>query len=206
MKHLVKKWLVALVFLSIANTSFAIGDGPYFGIDIAYTNLNNKSRAVPTPNGQIVSPNNTGVGARLFVGDILLPYFGFEFGLTRYASSQYKARSGDTGNIHTSSFDIEGVPMLPLPKVGITVFGKIGIAYLRSVQSRKLTPQGDSANNSGAHPLIGFGAAYDLTQSVVLDLEVTRVISRSNALPSPNMIALGLAYHVTDHYCGQFLC
>jgi hypothetical protein len=96
--------------------------------------------------------------------------------------------------------------MLPLPKVGITVFGKIGIAYLRSVQSRKLTPQGDSANNSGAHPLIGFGAAYDLTQSVVLDLEVTRVISRSNALPSPNMIALGLAYHVTDHYCGQFLC
>lgn len=214
--------LATAILFSAVSVSYAAGPGLYFGTNIGYSNLNNNKRAVPvagsstitnpngttspSPAGAIVSPNNTGLGGRVFVGGNITKYFGLEMGLARYASSTYKAPTGDSGSIHTSAFDFEGIGLFPFATSGFSVFGKFGFAYLRAVQSRKLTTQGDSANNSGLHPLIGFGVGYDLTQSWMLDLSATRVISRSNALPSPNFVALGISYHFTDKYCGQFLC
>jgi opacity protein-like surface antigen len=222
MAHKIRKWIAsALIFSSVA-TSYATTPGAYFGLNLGYSNLNNNSRAVPafgsstitnpdgstrpSPAGRVVSPNNTGMAGRIFLGDIITPYFGIEFGLAHYAGSSYKSPTGDTGSIHTSAFDLEGIGMYPFGTSGITVFGKLGFGYLRAVQSRKLTTQGDSANNSGLHPLIGIGVSYDLTPNWVFDLSGTRIISRSKALPSPNFVALGISYHWVDKYCGQFLC
>jgi hypothetical protein len=222
MANTIKKLIASALIFSSVTASYAAGPGMYMGLNLGYSNLNNKSRAVPaygsstitnangttrpSPAGQQVSPNNTGVAGRLFVGGNITQYFGLEFGLAHYAGSNYHAPTGDSGSIHTSAFDFEGIGMYPFWNSGFTVFGKLGFAYLRAVQSRKLTAQGSSSNNSGLHPLIGVGVGYDLTQNWVLDLSVTRVISRSSALPSPNLTALGISYHFTDKYCGQFLC
>ena len=222
MANKIRKLIASAVLLSLVTTSYAIGVGMYMGLNMGYSNLNNKSRAVPaagssvikhpdgstspSPAGITVKPNNTGLAGRIFFGGSITPYFGVEFGLAHYAGSNYSTPTGDTGSIHTSEFDLEGIGMYPFGTSGFTVFGKLGFGYLRAVQSRKLTARGDAANNSGMHPLIGFGVGYDLTQSWVLDLSMTRIISRSNALPSPNFMSLGISYHWTDHYCGQFLC
>jgi opacity protein-like surface antigen len=142
------------------------------------------------------------------VGGEITKYFGLEFGLTHYAASNYKAPTGDTASIHTTAFDFEALGLYPFSTSGFSVFGKLGFSYLRAVQSRKLTVpgSGDASTNSGLHPLVGVGVSYDLTQNWVLDLSTTRVISRSSALPSPTLTALGISYHFTDKYCGQFLC
>jgi opacity protein-like surface antigen len=222
MANTIKKLLASALIFSSVTTSYAVGTGMYMGLNLGYSNLNNKSRELPaygsstitnpngttrpSPAGQTVSPNNTGIAGRLYVGGNVTQYFGLEFGLAHYAGSNYHSPLGDSGSIHTSAFDFEGIGMYPFSTSGFTVFGKLGFAYLRSVQSRKLTTQGASSNNSGLHPLIGIGVGYDLTQNWVLDLSATRVISRSKALPSPNLVALGISYHWTDKYCGQFLC
>jgi opacity protein-like surface antigen len=222
MANKIRKVIASALICSSVATSYAAGPGMYFGLNLGYSNLNNNKRAVPaagssvitnpngtttpSPAGTIVSPNNTGIAGRLFVGGKITDYFGLEFGLAHYAGSSYKAPSGDSGSIHTSAFDFEGIAMYPFGTTGFTVFGKLGFAYLRAVQSRKLTSQGSSANNSGLHPLLGVGVGYDLTQNWVLDFSLTRVISRSKALPSPNFASLGISYHFVDKYCGQFLC
>jgi opacity protein-like surface antigen len=198
MANTVKKLIASALIFSSVTASYAAGPGIYMGLNLGYSNLNNKSRSLPVyGSSTITHPNGTTSPS---------PYFGLEFGLAHYAGSNYHAPAGDSGSIHTSAFDFEGIGMYPFSTSGFTVFGKLGFAYLRAVQSRKLTLQGDSSNNSGLHPLIGVGVGYDLTQRWVLDLSWTRVISRSNALPSPNLVALGISYHWTDKYCGQFLC
>jgi hypothetical protein len=202
----IKQIAVTIIALGMASTTYAVGPGFYTGIQMGMTNTHNARKSLPAPTGPLVSPSTTGVGARFFIGDDITRYFGIELGLTRYGTANYKADTGDTGSTHTNAFDFEGKGMFPFTTSGVSLFGKLGFTYLRASDSGKLVARGDSSVNSGLRALVGVGISYDLSQNWVVDLSGTRAISKSSTLPSANFAALGIAYHITDKYCGQFLC
>jgi hypothetical protein len=94
---------------------------------------------------------------------------------------------------------------LPISNTGLGVFGKLGLGIAYTSKGGSLVPPQSNANNTYARPLIGVGASYDLTQNWVADLSWTR-LTKGGAFQNADLIALGVAYHFTDKYCGQFLC
>lgn len=64
---------------------------------------------------------------------------------------------------------------------------------------------GQNTYNVLYRPVISLDAAYALNQSWVVDLQVMQIMTGS----SPGNVryaGLGLTYHFSDKYCGQFLC
>lgn len=64
---------------------------------------------------------------------------------------------------------------------------------------------GSSSYSTKYDPIFTVGISYDFTQSGVLDLSYTRLIT-GGAPKNMDFIALGISYHFVDIYCGQFLC
>jgi hypothetical protein len=201
----IKHVVLTSLILGYMAPAFAIGTGMYLGMDVGMSNTHNHRRTLPNTNISTTA-NNTGVAGRFFLGGVGSKYFAAEFGITHYAESTYTFPNGSSGSIHTNAFDFEAVPMYPFGESGFYVFGKVGFAYLRAVQSRTLYTTGQQSVNSGAHPIIGLGAAYEMTSRWVADLSWTEVVSHANQLPSASLFGLGISYHITDTYCGQFLC
>ncbi len=54
-------------------------------------------------------------------------------------------------------------------------------------------------------PVYSVGASYDIDQSWVIDASLNG-ISVGNSIGNLVFYAIGISYHFTDKYCGQFLC
>lgn len=64
---------------------------------------------------------------------------------------------------------------------------------------------GASTYRTKYDPIFTIGASYDLSQSAVVDISYTRLITGGPA-NGIDFIAVGISYHIVDVFCGQFLC
>lgn len=210
----------------------ATGTGPYIGLQVGQTSMDNKNYYVNTgfpsapsapcnldhPNTCIttpgkVKPTNTGIGERLFVGAQMNRYAAVEMGATNFAPSVYdpKIPNSNEPAIRGYAFDIVAKLMYSLSS--FTVFGKVGGVGTRQTASGALTNvslhgvrlnQVPKAANSG-HLTAAVGLSWDLTPNWVFDLTASRILQGSN-FPTATFYGLGISYHWVDLYCGQFLC
>lgn len=199
----------------------AVGEGMYMGLQVGATNTHNKERTIigngTPPATAVVKPSNTGVGARIFAGYNINQYAAIEGGFTHYATSTYNTPTSVTCNnpsIQQNAFDLEGKGMMSVWNFG--VFGKAGMSVMRQKFSGSLVNSGSSivspcgggggsSSTTTVRPLVGLGVSYDLTQNWVMDLSWTRVLPGSG-VEAADFVGLGIAYHIVDRKCGQFLC
>ncbi len=210
------KRLSALIITSgFFTAAHAIGPGFYLGAQAGMTNLHNTAQTVQTgvvsPATQSVTPNNTGIGERFYLGVGINKYAAAELGYTHYAPSTYKTSPStivNTAAIRENGIDLVGKAMYPMQK--FAVFGKLGAIMMSKSYSGSLQPISPTAPRLAAtnnfHPLVGLGVSYELTQHWVTDLSWTRALKGGNGFKNADFIALGISYHFVDEYCGQFLC
>lgn len=228
----IKYSLSFLFFVLLSTTVLATGPGPYFGLQVGSTNLNNDSYFVNTgfpsspptacnmdhPATCIttpakVKPNNTGIGERLYFGVQMNRYAGFEIGATNYAPSVYDPKIPESfaPAIRTYALDISAKGMYSL--YNFTVFGKIGGAGTRQTATGALTNvnlHGVKLNqvpksSNGGHVIAAVGVSFDINANWVMDLSASRIFKGSN-FKEATFYGLGVSYHWVDLYCGQFLC
>jgi len=210
------KRLSALIIAgSIATGAHAIGPGFYLGAQAGATNLHNTTQTVQTglasPATQSVTPSNTGIGERMFMGVGINKYAAAELGYTHYAPSTYKTSPSAIANtpaIRENGVDIVGKAMYPFESFAI--FGKLGAIMMSRTPSGSLQPLSPTAPRITAtnnfHPLLGAGVSYELTPNWVTDLSWTRALKGGGGFQNADFIAVGISYHFVDKYCGQFLC
>jgi hypothetical protein len=228
MKMQIKTLLLASVALTLSASVSAIAPGFYAGANFGRSNLHNPHQVIQTggtPSSIYSSADNTGVGARLFIGGNINTYAAMEMGLVHYASTTYggvpTSISNNTPSIHEYGLDIEGKGIYPVGPVAI--FGKLGFAYIRKSASGVLescsAPSSvgvtypcsstssvqNSTQANALRPLLGFGVSYDVSQNWQTDFSYTRVM-KGGGIQDSDLIAVGFSYHVVDLYCGQFLC
>lgn len=209
--------LLGLVFLSAATVAHATGEGMYMGAQVGGSKLNNPTKNVvinPTGTTVVISPSNTGVGARLYAGYQLNEYFGGEIGYTYYTPSKYNATSfgGNTlcsdPTIKESTLDFLAKAMYPV--WNFNVFGKAGMAIAYQSSSGSLVNNTGNCGSQGkaytaVAPAYSVGASYDLTPSWQVDISFSQVLKTTN-IPTATLFAIGFSYHIVDRRCGQFLC
>jgi hypothetical protein len=200
----------------------ATGTGPYVGLQVGQTNLNNVAYNVNTglPESTcnpatgagciilLTDPNNTGIGERIFFGIQMNRYAAFEIGATNYAPSVYSPNvDGDSNEptIRVYAIDIVGKGMYSL--YNFTLFGKIGGAGTRETASSALVgaPEQVLKGFVSAHVTAGVGISWDITPNWVVDISASRIFKGSH-FPEADFYGIGLSYHWVDLYCGQFLC
>lgn len=190
MKKIISR-LCAGILISLPAVVYATGAGFYMGINLGQSNTNNIARDVvaapQTINGNWanyciagnpnntcatdfnVTPSNTGLAERLFMGVNINEYAGIEMGYAHFAASEYDTDlvnkqigviSQDpptpttapqpiptstedmltsTPAIRESAIDLGVKIMYPFQKFG--VFGKVGMSYTRRSMSGSLTNQ-----------------------------------------------------------------
>ncbi len=152
---------VGCLMLSMSAGAYAAAAGFYVGGQVGRTNTHNLPKSLqagtfpivapqpvpivpPTITSTTVTPSNTGVGGRLYVGYNLSEYFAMEMGFTHYASSTYTVPSSPqllagnpvgtptaTPGINVNAFDFVAKGMLPIASSGFGVFGKAGVSILK---------------------------------------------------------------------------
>lgn len=206
---------ILIIAGSIATGADAIGPGFYLGAQAGTTNLHNTTQTAQTgvesPATQSVTPSNTGIGERIFMGVGINKYAAAEMGYTHYAPSTYKTSPSaiaNTPSIRENGVDIVGKAMYPFQS--FAVFGKLGAIMMSKTLSGSLQPISPTAPRIAAtnnfHPLIGVGASYEITPNWITDLSWTRALKGGSGFQNADFIAVGLSYHFVDKYCGQFLC
>ncbi len=227
------KYIISFLLIALLSTKIsATGTGPYFGLQVGGTNLNNNpyyvntgipsspptacnlkhpATCITTP--AKVKPNNTGIGERLYFGIQMNRYAGVEIGATNYAPSVYDPKIPESNKpaIRAYALDISVKGIYSL--YNFSVFGKIGGAGVRQTATGALTKvsldgvrlhQVPESQNSG-HVMAAAGVSFDISANWVLDLSVSRIFKGSN-FKEADFYGLGIAYHWVDLYCGQFLC
>ncbi|MCD6038967.1 MAG: hypothetical protein K0S27_367 [Gammaproteobacteria bacterium] len=213
--HTKNKNLIALLLLnSFFTTAHAIGPGFYMGAQVGSTNLHNTTQTVQTglssPPTVPVSPTNTGMGERLFMGAVINKYAAAEVGYTHYGPSTYKpspSALSNTPSISENGVDLVGEAMYPFKNVAL--LGKLGVISIKQTRSgslQPLPPAQSSGSSQHVRPLIGIGASYEINPNWVTDLSWTRALKGGGGFQNADFIAVGLSYHFVDKYCGQFLC
>lgn len=216
------KHIIGIVLLLLSSAVWATGNGPYAGIQVGQTNLNNVAYDVNTglPTGvcnpatgagciiSLTDPNNTGIGERLFFGIQMNKYAGFEIGVANYAPSVYSPDvEGDSNEptIRVYALDIVGKGMYSL--YNFTLFGKIGAAGTRETASSALVgaPEQVLSGLTSAHVIAAVGLSFDINANWVVDISASKIFQGSN-FPAADFYGIGLSYHWVDLYCGQFLC
>jgi hypothetical protein len=217
----IKQIGAAAAIFALTSTCFAIGPGWYFGLGAGTTNVQAKSFTFNLPNNVpptvTISPSTNGIGERMFFGYHINDFSGMEFGFAHFGNATYKIPAGsaiscNNPSIRQNGFDLEGVGSLPLSKSGFTIFAKAGMAIMYAGSSGSLegtmttNPCGAGTSSKAAvRPMYGVGVGYDLNQSWVTDVSFIQINGGGN-IQTTNMVALSFSYHITDHYCGQFLC
>jgi hypothetical protein len=200
---------------SLFAATYATKPGFYLGAQAGATNLNNQTQTVQTgvasPATQSVTPGNTGIGERVYLGVGINKYAAAELGYTHYAPSTYKTSPSqivNTPSIRENGIDLVGKAMYPIQN--FAVFAKLGAIMMFKSYSGSLQPISPTAPRLAAtnniHPLIGVGASYDLTQNWVADLSWTRALKGGNGFQNADFLSVGISYHFVDEFCGQFLC
>lgn len=204
---------LAMMISSIMPLAYGTSAGSYIGFLVGESNTHNKMENVQlgtTPETSVpVDPTNTGMAGGFIVGYGFNPYGAFEFGYTHFANSTYAKPPGSQLShdsvIITNGIDIAIKGSIPLKS--LSIFGKVGLAYLSASSSGSLAPVGSSgvSDSNALRPMYGLGVGYDLTQNWVVDFSYT-TSTGGGGVPEADLIALGVSYHFVDLMCGQFLC
>lgn len=213
----IKKYGMLISLLAMTATTYAAqGEGFYVGGQLGYTNVKNNPKNLQTMSGTtvLVHPKNTGLGGRFFFGYNVNQYGAFETGWTYFAPSTYDPKNSTicgTPSIRQNSLDILAKGMIPFSSTNFDVFGKAGFAIVRnsmagSLKNATVNPCGSTnGTTTTVRPVMAIGASYALTQNWIADLSWTRIFG-GGTIKTSDLYALGIAYHIVDTKCGQFLC
>jgi opacity protein-like surface antigen len=165
------------------------------------------------------NPRSSQFGTRIYLGNQFNQYAAVEGGVTLFSSIRYDAKGvpvyGGTDQ-RVRALDIVGKGIMPLAM--FSIYGKLGIAVTYITTGGALNPTFTDSTNpslvvtSGSNtyknkfaPTYSLGASYDLNQSWQVDLSYN-TIQVGNNIGSVVLYGIGISYHFTDKYCGQFLC
>lgn len=175
--------------------------------------------ACPIP----ASPHSQQFGTRLFIGNQFNQYAAFEGAFDFFSTVKYDTRDVKTlGDASQRARTVDVLLKGIMPLSYFSVFGKLGVAmtYLTTggsfnpelVQDPKLPndPNAKIINTSNAYtnkfsPVYGIGASYDINQNWLIEFDYMN-FAVGGAMGNVTLYGLGLSYHFTDKYCGQFLC
>ena len=207
---IIKKLSMIVMISGTACSTYAAGQGGYFGLMVGQSNLNGQNQTVVVdPTTTIsVKPQGSGVGSRLFGGYNMNKYSALEAGFTYYSSMNYKTTIV-TNNLKTraGSFELLLKGMLPFWDSGFDIFAKLGGAYFYTKTSGNVNGVSTQSQTSSVfRPAVSLGVSYDLTQNWVADLSYSSIRYSNSQIKNPSFIALGISYHLLDPVCGQFLC
>jgi opacity protein-like surface antigen len=181
----------------------------------------------PIPPGTtIANPRANQFGIRIFMGNQFNQFAAFEVGGMFWSSIRYNTRGIPIyGSADQRVRDIDVMIKGILPFRSFNLYGKIGAAatYLTSggTFNMTFTPLQLAPNSTAVikyaklsvpttykfkfSPVYSVGASYDIDQSWVIDASLNG-ISVGNSIGNLMFYAIGISYHFTDKYCGQFLC
>jgi opacity protein-like surface antigen len=220
-----QKWklkTLALTFITSALSlnCYAAGPGFYMGVALGPATNNGspqKAQLFNSPLKTTVNPRSKQFGSRLYVGDQFNNYAAFELGFTFFNSISYS----NPGNFNLCSSPKVRVRDIEILAKGILpfytyfdIFGKAGIAVTYTSVTGSLNPTfnprkqqfcGKSKYTTKYDPSLAVGVTYNITQGWTTDATYQMLLTGG---PPGRMTfySIGLAYHWTPRYCGQFLC
>lgn len=227
-KRMLKKITVAVIASVCAINANAIGNGFYLGLMMGPANNNAPSLQALKEMNPVLSPNPPErvlttadprlqqFASRLFMGNQFNPYAAFEAGLTFFSSIKYDSHGVNTvGSTDQRVRDIDVVlkGIIPFGEA-FDVYGKAGIAGTYLTTGGAFNPEYDentktyttsNSYKSKFSPTISIGATYAINQSWAADISYNNVQVGDN-VGQVVFYAIGLSYHFTSKYCGQFLC
>lgn len=177
----------------------------------------------------IGKPSSRQWGSRFFIGYMFNEWAGTELGFNFFSSVQYNVNlpPGWTaaGSTNASVRDVDLNAKFAAPLSMFDVYLRLGIAITYLTTGSGLNPPttkrvpnqppgstplyyvaaGSSKYTTKYNPIIAIGASWDITQSWVTDISYSR-LSVGGVVKNIDFIAVSLAYHFVDRYCGQFLC
>lgn len=234
MQRIFRKLLIAAT-CSMAINAHAIGTGFYMGIMMGpATNNAPTLQAVvaPAPENDLLFPDgqtsftttpavprSTQFAMRIYLGNQWNQWMAFELGGTFFSSIRYDSRDVQTsGSTDQRVRDVDAILKGILPIRWFSAYGKVGVAAIYLTRGGAYNPEFTPATPNQRSqfsqpsfrkfkfgPTVSIGASYDLDQSWVVDASYN-LVSVGDSVGSQTYFALGISYHFTDKYCGQFLC
>lgn len=221
---------------SVAVNAHAMGNGFYMGFmmgpatnnaptlqalvyDTSNPNFpNGASGFTTTP----ADPRHNQFAARLFMGNQFNQYAAIEWGGTFISSVRYDAHGVKTyGSMDQRVRDLDIVGKGIFPIGSFSLYAKLGmaVAYVTTggafnpefiplnPQDNVSTPRvtASTTYKNKFAPTYSIGASYDIDQSWMTDLSMN-VLQIGNNIGNLTYFAIGISYHFTSKYCGQFLC
>jgi hypothetical protein len=173
------------------------------------------------------NPKSTQFATRIFLGNQFNQFAGFELGGTFFSTIQYDTRGvaiygGADQRVRGLDLVMKGI----LPLATFSLYGKAGVAatYITTgptfdpvFQPSTYSTKAPKYNQNNAKivvqttykhklsPTFSVGASYDINQSWLIEGSYNVVVVGNN-IGKASFAALGISYHFTDKYCGQFLC
>ncbi len=216
MKRLVKGLTMAVSGL-IAINVHAVTSGMYLGLLTGPASNTAGTQNVQLQGSTATVPANPKTkqwGASAFLGYQMNRYAAVEGGFHYFSSINYTTTpsnapvcSGPVARVR--DIYIAGKGILPLGDFSLFAKGGAGVVYRMLSGSLSENGQngqcGTTTYTNKVSPIFAVGAAYDLSQSWVADVSWTRVMV-GGVSGNMDLIGVGISYHFTNRYCGQFLC
>lgn len=220
-----KRIALLAVASGMAVNAFAMNNGFYMGIMMgsAGNSGGDVMAQKPTVNNTFggetpATPRSTQFGTRIFIGNQFNRYAAIEGGGTYFSTIQYNTKGVETcGGTSQRVRDLDVVGKGILPFANFSAYAKAGAALTYVTTAGGLNPTFDAMSNPPVtcgstsyknkfSPTVSVGASYDLNQSWMVDASYNTIQLSSNGVNSVHLYAIGISYHFTDKYCGQFLC
>lgn len=212
-----KRVVITAALCFFTCNAFAIGAGFYLGLMTGPVRPSNTTVQAQVLNSIATTPakfDNRPWGVRFYLGYQIVPWAGIEGGLNYVSDIKYKSKANppvplcSKSSVKFRNFDIEG--KLAAPLWWFEVYAKAGLAIIYQTSSGALNPTttgtcGSTKSDPLYRALFAIGAGYTLSQNWVVDASITRIAS-GKPVGNINFLAIGIAYHFVDRYCGQFLC
>lgn len=218
LKGIMERVLWVGVALLMVSNVYAVAPGFYIGLQAGVTGTKAKNvMAIVTDDPFVITTparpqSSRQIGGRLYLGYKWNRWFAAELGGWAFSFLKYKTSvptCGDKSELYLGLVDLTFKPTFTLGP--LDAYLKLGGAANYQVNSASLN-QGVGATCEKRTStwrfggLIGIGTNFELTQNWVADLEYTHVQIGGNFIKYINFVSIGIAYHIVDRYCGQFLC
>lgn len=206
------------------NVTHAMANGFYLGLMMGpATNKARPEQAqIPFPpivngriNTTIADPRSTQFASRIYMGNQFSRYAAIEGGVTLFSTIRYDSHGVKTfggTDKKVRDLDIVGKGIFPFGASPFSIYGKLGMTVTYFTVGAAFNPtynppklSGSTAHSEKFSPTYSLGASYDINQSWQADLSINSV-QVGSSIGSVSFYSIGISYHFTDKYCGQFLC
>lgn len=228
-KGIIKIVIASMMTTGLVSHASAMGNGFYLGLMAGPANngsgeLEAQAQSLPGKDCTVeycpitVSPNLQQFGTRIFLGNQINKYAAFEgsfdfFSTVRYDSHGVATLGEASQRVRSVDVLVKGI----LPLQYFSVFGKVGAAMTYLTTGGSINPEttknelgNDVITTSNTYKnkfsmVYALGASYDINQNWLIEFDY-QTIAVGGSLGSMTLYGIGLSYHFTDKYCGQFLC